>query len=73
MSVLGPVPRYATRELQFLDIYPPSSPNQTLRGSELLAILSRAEDFQRSHGLYKEPGVPTGIPQGLPGPARSSP
>ena len=73
MSVLGPSPRYAVRELQYLDIYPVSSPNQTFKGSEFLSILSRAEDYQRSHGIFKEPGVPTGVPQRLPGPAREQP
>jgi hypothetical protein len=73
MMVLGPNPRYAVRELQFLDIYPVSSPNQTFRGSELLSILSRAEDYQRSHGQFKEPGVPTGKPQGPAEPSRAKP
>ena len=47
MAVTGPSPRYATRELVFLGIYPPSSPNQTFSGTEFLGIIGKAEDFQR--------------------------
>ena len=48
MRVLGATPRYATRELQYLSIYPRSSPNQTFSGSEFLGIVGRAEDYERS-------------------------
>jgi len=58
MRVLGPTPRYAVRELQFLDIYPPSSPNQTFKGSEFLSILSKAEEFQKNHGTQAAPAEP---------------
>lgn len=58
MRVLGPSPRYAVRELQYLDIYPPSSPNQTFKGSEFLSILSKAEDYQKNHGMQAAPPVP---------------
>jgi len=40
MRVFGPTPmggRYAVRELQFMDLYPASSPNQTFSGTEFLA------------------------------------
>ena len=40
-------PRYAVRELQFMDLYPPSSPNQTFSGTEFLGIIGRIEDYQR--------------------------
>jgi hypothetical protein len=43
----APSPRYATRELMYLNLYPPSSPNQTFSGSEFLGIIGRAEDYQR--------------------------
>lgn len=42
-------PRYATRELQFLDVYPPSSPRQTFSGNEFLGIIGRVEDYQRGN------------------------
>jgi hypothetical protein len=47
MALTGPSPRYATRELVFLGIYPPSSPNQTFSGTEYLGIIGKAEDYQR--------------------------
>ncbi len=39
--------RYATRELQYLGLYPRSSPHQTFSGPEFLAIIGRVEDYQR--------------------------
>jgi hypothetical protein len=59
MRVLGPSPRYAVRELQFMDIFPPSSPNQTFKGSEVLSILTKAEEYQKNHGTQATPAVPT--------------
>lgn len=41
--------RYATRELQFLNLYPPSTPNQTFSGNEFVGIIGRVEDFQRGN------------------------
>jgi hypothetical protein len=39
--------RYATRELQFLNVYPPSTANQTFSGNEFVGIIGRVEDYQR--------------------------
>ena len=47
MHLFGPSSRYATRELQYAGVFPPSSPQQTFSGPELLWIMGRAEDFQR--------------------------
>ena len=47
MSLTGATPRYATKELVFLGIYPASSPNQTFSGTEYLGIIGKAEDYQR--------------------------
>ena len=47
MSLSRDCPRYATKELVFLGIYPPSSPNQTFSGTEYLGIIGKAEDYQR--------------------------
>lgn len=47
MTLTGPTSRYATKELVFLGIYPPSSPNQTFSGTEYLGIIGKAEDYQR--------------------------
>jgi hypothetical protein len=48
MHVVGAQPRYAVRELMFDGLYPPSSPQQTFSGAELLGIIGRAEDYQRT-------------------------
>jgi hypothetical protein len=46
-TLLGPTPRYAVRELMFLNVYPPSTPNQSFSGNEFVGIIGRVEDFQR--------------------------
>jgi hypothetical protein len=40
--------RYATRELVYEDVYPPSTPNQVFSGSEFVGIIGRIEDYQRT-------------------------
>jgi hypothetical protein len=47
LRILGPTPRYAVRELQYLNIYPQSSTHQTFAGGEFIEIMGRAEDHQR--------------------------
>lgn len=47
MSLFGATPRYATRELVSMNLYPPSSPHQTFRGDEFLFVMGRVEDYQR--------------------------
>ena len=47
MRLFGPTPRYATRELQHKNLYPPCTPNQTFSGTEFLGIIGRIEDYQR--------------------------
>ena len=49
--------RYAVRELQFLDLYPPSGPNQTFSGTEYLGIIGRMEDYQRGNPADSPAGV----------------
>ena len=49
MHLVGPSPRYATRELLHERIYPPSSRNQTFSGAEFLGVIGRIEDYQRVH------------------------
>ena len=49
MSLIGPTPRYATRELQYLGVYPVSSPNQIFSGAEFVGIIGKLDDFQ--HGV----------------------
>lgn len=47
--LFGASPRYAVRELMFVGLYPPSTPNQVLSGSEFVGIIGRVEDFQRGN------------------------
>ena len=46
MHIFGPVPRYAVRELVYLDIYPPSSPQQTFSGTEFVGVIGKMDDYQ---------------------------
>jgi hypothetical protein len=48
-TLLGPTPRYATRELMFMNVYPSSTPNQTFSGNEFVGIIGAVEDFQRGN------------------------
>jgi hypothetical protein len=50
--------RYATRELVFLELYPPSTPNQTFSGAEYVGIIGRIEDYQRGDNGDIPPGPP---------------
>jgi hypothetical protein len=47
LHVVPRSPRYATRELMYLNLYPPSSPHQTFSGTEFVGIIGRMEDYQR--------------------------
>ncbi len=48
MRALGSNERYALRELMDMGIFPFSSPQQALSGSEFVAVIGRADDHQRS-------------------------
>ncbi|MEX2216788.1 MAG: hypothetical protein WD768_21920 [Phycisphaeraceae bacterium] len=48
LTVFPRSPRYATRELQYIGIYPTSSTNQTFSGGQFVSIIGRLEDYQRS-------------------------
>lgn len=47
MHVFGPTERYATRELQYLDLYPPSTEFQTFSGAEFVGVMGKFDDAQR--------------------------
>ena len=50
LRLLGRTPldgRYAVRELVYMELYPPSSPNQTFSGTEFLGIIGKLEDYRR--------------------------
>lgn len=63
-------PRYATRELMYMDLYPPSSPQQTFSGSEFLGIIGRIEDYQRGNPADYPAAV---LPGETEGDAKSTP
>jgi hypothetical protein len=45
LQIFGPNERYCVRELRYLNMLPPSSPNQTFSGVELVGVIGRYEDF----------------------------
>ena len=47
-TLFGPSPRYAVREMMFRNVLPPSTPNQVTSGNELVGIIGRVEDVQRT-------------------------
>jgi hypothetical protein len=49
MHAVPNMPRYAVRELMYMELYPVSSPHQTFTGSEFLGIMGRVEDYQRGN------------------------
>ena len=55
-------PRYAVRELQYMELYPPSSPNQTFSGTEFLGIIGKLEDYQRGGTVAGATGQAPGAP-----------
>lgn len=48
MRLTGASPRYALRELVYMNLYPPSSPHQYFTGTELVGVFGRMEDYQRA-------------------------
>ena len=52
MHVFGPTPRYAIRELVYMNLFPPSSPQQLLAGAEFVGIIGKFEDYQRGESSY---------------------
>lgn len=45
MSLIGPNARYAIRELEFRQLFPPSTPNQILTGGEFTAVIDRVYSY----------------------------
>jgi len=50
MRTFGPSPRYATKELAHLGIYPVSGAHQPLTGEQFVATVGLAEDYLRQKG-----------------------
>ena len=46
MMVTGDHPRYATRELQYMGVFPLSSPQQTFSGTEYVGVIGKLDDVQ---------------------------
>jgi len=46
MHVFGDTQRYALRELVYLGIFPPSSPQQTFSGAEFVGVIGKIDDSQ---------------------------
>lgn len=62
MRVFGTSQRYAVRELQYLNVYPASSPQQTFRGNEFVYLIGRAEDYLRIKGVESGETAPHSKP-----------
>jgi hypothetical protein len=48
MRIFGPIPRYATKELVFMDVLPLRTENQSLSGREFVDYLNRLGRVQKS-------------------------
>jgi hypothetical protein len=72
MRLTGPTPRYATKELVFMDALPLRTENQSLSGKEFVDFLNRLNRFQRGGralALAREQESQSGegvIPAGAP-------
>ena len=47
MHVFGPTQRYAVKEMIYMGIYPPSSPQQTFSGTEFVGVIGKIDDLQQ--------------------------
>ncbi|MGQ0614950.1 MAG: hypothetical protein ACT4PV_14540 [Planctomycetaceae bacterium] len=50
MRLAGAHPRYALKELIHMGMMPPKTRRQSISGLELIALMSRAEDYQKGAG-----------------------
>lgn len=57
MHLVGPIPRYAVRELYSEGVFPLSSPHQTFSGAELVGVIGRVEDYQRGVASVERPAA----------------
>ncbi len=57
MRIAGRNERYATRELEYLGILPPGSPNQVIAGGEFIGLISQAQDYVNFKQFGPLPGV----------------
>ncbi len=73
MRVMGPIPRYATKELIFMDVLPLRTENQSLSGREFVDFIDRLGRVQKSGKALALAEAPTSgssgegvIPAGAP-------
>ena len=66
MHLFGPVPRYATRELVYMEILPLRTENQILTGAEFVDFLNRLDRIAGKSRRDRSPS-PLGIPAGHEG------
>jgi hypothetical protein len=74
MRVAGPVPRYATRELQYLGLMGNGSEQQAISGREFMGMISKAQDYINTQAALAR--AATEIPPtatGAPGSPASAP
>jgi len=63
MQVFGPISRYATKELIYMEILPLRSENQILTGAEFVDYLNRLDRIAGKNRRVK-PATPLGVPAG---------
>lgn len=63
MHLVGPIPRYATRELVYMEVLPLRTENQVLTGSEFIDYLNRLGRLAGRNRRDK-PEPPLGVPAG---------
>ena len=51
MTLFGVTPRYAIRQLEYLNLFPPSSPQQLLAGAEFVGIIGKLQDYQEKNPI----------------------
>lgn len=73
MQLLGPVPRYATRELQYLGMMGSGSEQQAVSGREYMGVLAKAQDYLLAGESQEEATPANEEEKGAPAPTAESP
>jgi len=58
MRTFGPSPRYALRELVYMNMLEPSSTHQTFSGAAFVSLVGRVDDYERSRAAATEVQTP---------------
>ncbi|MGD9689186.1 MAG: hypothetical protein AB7K52_00445 [Phycisphaerales bacterium] len=60
MTVFGPIPRYATRELVYMRLMgDPSTENLAITGLEYMGVISKAQDYMMLQAVPPAPAAPS--------------